>query len=186
MPHIDELTLMMYSDGELSSEEAEAVQKHVDSCHHCGSSLEQLVAERQFVADRFFSDDLPPMSFQLYDMTSAQIHGIAMLHKRTRRRFLWRMLLLGGSILAVAVCYLVFWQRIWLEWVAPAWTSWKSHLFWSSALWLNDNAREFFHAPASYVMALPLPFFVLVGLLLILNIRFSPLPHSRLSKREVD
>lgn len=59
MPHIDELTLMMYSDGELSSEEAEAVQKHVDSCHHCGSSLEQLVAERQFVADRFFSDDLP-------------------------------------------------------------------------------------------------------------------------------
>ncbi|MEJ8548074.1 anti-sigma factor family protein [Brevibacillus borstelensis] len=186
MPHIDEFTLMMYSDGELSEEEADSVQKHVSGCHHCGSSLERMMAEKRLVADRFFSDDLPPLSFELYEMTSAQIHGIAMLHKRNRRRFLWRMILLCGSILAVAACYMMFWQRIWLEWVSPAWTSWKSHLFWSSALWLNGSAREFFHVPGSYVMALPLPFFLLIGLLFILNIRFSPLPPSRLSKREVD
>ncbi|QQE74035.1 zf-HC2 domain-containing protein [Brevibacillus composti] len=185
MPHIDALTLMMYVDGELSDMEAAAVRDHVNACAGCRRALEMQQAEEKWVAERFFAADLPPLPMELDPLTIAQVEGIALLHKRNRRRFWWRILLVAGSMLISLACYLLFWQKIWAEWALPIWTAWRSQLFWSSAFWLNDSARDLFHAPAAYLIALPLPFLLLAGLLLVLNLRFSPLSTSRFDKQEV-
>ncbi|USG65242.1 hypothetical protein NDK47_24490 [Brevibacillus ruminantium] len=186
MPHIDEFTLMMYCDGELSETEAYTVQEHVSTCCLCRKAMEQQMAEGSLVAEHFFAGDLPPLSFELHPLTKAQIKGIARLHKQKHRRFTWRIILFAGSIIALVTGYLLFWQRIWVEWALPALTTWRTQLFWSSALWINDNARDLLNAPGAYLIALPLPFLVLIGLLLVLNIRFSPLSHTSITKREVD
>jgi predicted anti-sigma-YlaC factor YlaD len=186
MPHIDDLTLMMYGDNELSAEEAARVEDHLAHCFHCRQSWEQMAGEQRLLAETVFAADtsLPPL--ELDSLTAAQIEGIAILHRRHRRRLLWRAVLGTSALLAVAAGYLIFWQSVWFHWVSSAWNSWTSRFFWGSALWLKDNAGDLFDVPGAYVVALPLPLLLLIGLLLLVNIRFHPFPPSRLRNREVD
>jgi hypothetical protein len=186
MPHIDDLTLMMYGDRELSAEEAARVEDHLAHCFHCRQSWEQLAGEQRLLAETFFAANtfLPPL--ELDSLTAAQIEGIAILHRRYRRRLLWRAVFWTGALLTVVAGYLIFWHSVWFYWFSSAWRSWTSHLFWGSALWLKDNASDLFDVPGAYVVALPLPLLLLIGLLLLVNIRFLHFPPSRLRNREVD
>lgn len=176
MPHYDDLTLTMYEDRELAEEEAEQVGSHLVTCFHCRSRWESLKRETCFIANLFCKNDKPLPAPRLDLLTNAQINGIASLHKGYRRRTQWRCAAWTAGLLIAVTFHLIFWQGFWMDWMASTWRSWN---VWAPALWLRESANDLIDMQSAFVIALPLPFLLIIAVLLLLNARYrSPSPGS--------
>lgn len=182
MPHYDDLTLMMYEDRELGAEEAAQVRDHLLACFHCRTRLETMKDETCFISSLFGNHEKPlPPPPQLDLLTNAQINGIASLHKGYRRRIQWRCVAWTVGLLSVVTAHLLFWQRIWLDWFVSKIGTWN---VWTPALWLRQSAYDLLGMQGAMIIALPLPFLLLIGVLLLLNTRYrSPVPGTALDNR---
>jgi hypothetical protein len=182
MPHIDELTLMMYIDQELPEEDISDVEAHLSHCPHCRQRHAEMSGEQQILLRTFADAASPDQTPQLNPFTEAQMQAIASLHKQYRLHSAWRTAAWAAALLTATGGYLLFLSSVWYEWLGQAWSSWKYDLFWTSAFWLKQSAEEFFLRGETRVVSLVLPFFVLFGMLLLVNARSSLLPQGKPSE----
>jgi anti-sigma factor RsiW len=93
MSHLDEFTLMMYLDRELTAEEASQVEAHLALCPSCRQYCSRMQADEELFFTAFAeSSSLPESPLELNPFTQAQVEAIASLHRRHREHPAWRAL----------------------------------------------------------------------------------------------
>lgn len=175
MLHIDEFTLMMYTDNELDAEEREQIELHLSLCSHCNEIYSQLLADQALLYQTFADTAEPHPDIQLNPLTQVQIEAIAALHKQehARRSRSYTGWFFTG-VAALVASYL-FINTYVSEWLSTTVSTWQYNFLWTSAFWLKQNMGDFLTDPASIMLEISLFFFLLVGALFFLNYRRSSL-----------
>ncbi len=179
MQHLDELTLMMYLDQELTAEETIQVEAHLANCPQCQNQYSGMQADQQlFVAT--FSESCSPsdLSLELNPFTQAQVEAIASLHKRHKRNSTWRPLSWIAVVAAGVASYLLFLQSAWYEWLSETWATWQYNLLWTSAFWIKENAGDLLLHPQNGALQVSLLFLGLLGALVLLHSRRTSMLHE--------
>lgn len=138
MSHIDELTMMMYTDGELAAEEAAAVDNHLQSCRRCRETYQLWIADRTFFEQTFAcqASPLPPLNAFVQE----QIDAICALHSRNKGRSFQALSWLAAVLLALVVFLAVLAQRWLFDLLDISWTFVHPYLLWVPPFWLRENA----------------------------------------------
>ncbi|NGQ95082.1 hypothetical protein G3578_07865 [Brevibacillus sp. SYP-B805] len=184
MRHIDELTLMMYVDSELSDEERIAVQQHLPFCSQCQEALRRLEADQTLFAMTFAESDSENLPIRLDRLTEVQIDAIASLHRQNRQQRAFRHARWLAAGVGMFLLYFYMLQNQVMEWLAATWSAWQSDLFWISAFWLRDNAGSFLLSPETNSSEIAFLFAMLLAALVLLNTRNRPAQWSRMEGRE--
>ncbi|WP_126428641.1 anti-sigma factor family protein [Brevibacillus marinus] len=138
MSHIDELTVMMYIDGELTEEESAAVRNHLQSCRHCRERCQVWSADRSFFAQTFAREALPLPS--LPPFIREQIDAICALHGHNRRKS-FKLVGVLAALLLVLFLLAVIPAQSWLfNLLQNLWTLSQPYLLWAYPFWLRENA----------------------------------------------
>ncbi|MBO8165452.1 MAG: zf-HC2 domain-containing protein [Brevibacillus sp.] len=137
MSHIDDLTMMMYTDGELSDQESKEVEAHLQQCQKCRQSCELWMEDRVFFKQSFHHSSASPPS--LYPSVLEQIHTIGMLH---RIRLKYPAALVKSALILLPLLLLgSMWIGSWLSlWIDILWPIIRPYLLWFPPFWLLDNA----------------------------------------------
>ncbi|MGD8190608.1 anti-sigma factor family protein [Brevibacillus ginsengisoli] len=179
MLHIDELTMMMYIDHELSSEENLKVASHLVDCPGCQLLLAHWQAEQSFF-QHSFATQFHVQEIELSASTLHQINEIAQLHKQSNRRFTYRFTLLF-SFVTGALVYLAFFFQGWMfRWIESIWDMWQHSVIWVSTFWIKEKAGSLLDLPDIYTVSTL--FIFLLSCLLFLNIYKDPYQHWNESK----
>ncbi|UFJ39965.1 zf-HC2 domain-containing protein [Brevibacillus humidisoli] len=139
MSHIDEITMMMYTDGELLTEESEKVAEHLRSCQECRNTYDSWMEDRSFFEQSFSATSAPLPS--LHPSVTQQIDAICALHRKNRQassKIINRLTALLLSLFLLAVIPAQSWLFNWLEWL---WPIVQPYLLWTSTFWLRENAH---------------------------------------------
>lgn len=174
MPHIDELTMMMYIDHELSAEENLKVASHLVDCPNCQTLLAHWQAEQSFFEHSFTaqSEESPVQEIELTASTLQQIQAIAHLHKQTSKQHFYRFTLLLSFCTGALVYLALFFQGWMLSWMESFWDIWQHAFIWGSTFWIKEKASSLLTLPDVYSVS-ALFIFLLFGLLF-LNIYKNP------------
>jgi hypothetical protein len=180
MPHLDELTLMMYLDQELSLEETGQVKTHLANCPQCHELCSRMKADQQLFFATFTESFRPSESpIELNPFTQAQVEAIASLHKRNHQHSVWRPLSWLFILLAAAGSYWLFLQSYLYNWLSQTWETWQYNLMWSSAFWIKEYANDLLLAPQTGAIQVSLLFMLLLGALVLLRSRYTSLLQER-------
>ncbi len=170
MQHIDEFTLMMYADDELTPQEQHHVATHLSCCNHCREALTRWQADQAMLTDSFrhFAPALTELPLSAF--VCAQVNEIASLYKRehqSARRLLGWIITCLGSLLILSL----FAQNRWMAWVGTLWSTWVKSFVWTWTFWLKENASDFLLIPQRNPYAISFLFSALLLVLVILNAR---------------
>lgn len=138
MSHIDELTMMMYTDGELGAEESAAVDKHLQSCRRCRETYQLWLADRTFFEQTFAYEATPLPTLDTF--IQEQIDAISALHSRNRGLSLRAFSLLAALLFALLALVTVLAQRWLFDLLDVLWRFAHPYLLWVSPFWLRENA----------------------------------------------
>jgi predicted anti-sigma-YlaC factor YlaD len=177
MPHIDELTMMMYIDQELLPDEHQRVTAHLQECPSCQQSYALWQTDQSFFHDSFAEADEQEPACSLNKHTLAQIEMIAALHEHHHQSLFRRVVpWFLSSIAVVTLLFFLFsnWGNVWVSQLSTYWTK---HFFWSSAFWLKDNASDLLALSLANFYWFLFLFTCLLGGLVVLNARRSTNPR---------
>lgn len=183
MQHIDELTLMMFIDQELTNEEVNQVNNHLMLCTHCQQLSAQMQADQTLLIRTFAQPPEVNLTIPFNPLTSAQIEAIATLHKRQNQhhaRHVWSWIGLG--VITVLV-YFLFVESDLFQWFANIWSAWQYNFFWTSAFWITESASDLITQPQTNLMAIFFLFLLMLGTLLLLNTRHPLSFHGEDSEK---
>ncbi len=179
MPHIDELTMMMYIDRELSAEENLKAASHLLDCSVCQETLAKWQREQSFFCHSF-TQEPEAVHIELAPSTLIQIDAIAQLHKSYCRKFAYRFYLVLSAAIGIFVYLALYFQGWMYEWIKSVWQVWRHTVIWASTLWLRENADSLFSLPDIYSVSVM--FIFLLCCLIFLNIYKNPYGHWDESK----
>jgi len=179
MPHLDDLTLMMYLDAELSAEETEQAATHLIDCPFCREQLSRFRTDEDRLGS-MFSNTSPEAPPPLHAFTLVQIEAIASLHRRQQNRTFWQLLHGLGVLSASISSYWLFLQSDLYLWLSQIWAGWRYDVFWSAAFWLKEMAEHLLLRPEYGLMQVGLLVLVLAVLLLLHSRQATALtPHKQ-------
>jgi predicted anti-sigma-YlaC factor YlaD len=184
MQHIDELTMMMYLDNELSDDERKEVQSHLPSCPLCQAAYSRIEADQALFATTFADSGQLHVPVSLNRLTQVQIEAIASLHKQNRQRDVFLLMRLFGVGIGAVLLYFFLVQNQITEWLVATWSAWQSKVLWTSAFWLRDHAGSFLLSPDANASEIALLFAMLLAALVLLNARHPSAHWSRSEGRK--
>lgn len=152
MQHIDELTLMMYIDRELRSEENLQVSSHLLDCPSCQATLARLQAEQSFFCHSF-CQSISSFPINLTQTTAKQIEMIASIHKAKCLQSSRRCFLLVCTAAILFVIGTIYCQGWTIRWMQSFWGAWQHSVLWNSTFWLRDNASSLFSVSTIYSLS---------------------------------
>lgn len=161
MAHIDDLTMMMYVDRELSEEESKEVALHIADCKQCKQASLFWFADQAFFQQSFTHSSPPGVLPELHPYVKEQIAAISALHKRKQHGFPWKWILIPAVILLILQIWLVglFGQ------MSGVWD-----VVWESVFWIKENTTRW-QLPFRNVFPAIIFFVILLIMLGVLNYR---------------
>ncbi|WP_232696576.1 anti-sigma factor family protein [Brevibacillus daliensis] len=107
MQHPDEFTFMMYADNELSPEEHQSVNAHLQNCSECQHLYATFFEDHLEISEAVQRINPPLPSLCLSAFTTKQISKIACLHRRNYLSTMGRVRFLAGTFVGFVVFYFV-------------------------------------------------------------------------------
>ncbi|WP_139492672.1 zf-HC2 domain-containing protein [Brevibacillus dissolubilis] len=184
MPHIDELTMMMYVDHELLPEEHQRVTAHLGECPSCQQIYALWQADQAFFQESFVQAATEELSCSLKQQTVSQIEAIAALHEHHHKAVFRRVILWLALSLTVVLLLFSLYANGANTWLSNLSTYWTHHVIWSSAFWLKHNASDLLALSLGNFYWFLFLFTCLLGGLILLNAR--RISGSRLYERRSD
>ncbi|MFM1654945.1 anti-sigma factor family protein [Brevibacillus sp. B_LB10_24] len=181
MSHLDELTLMMFLENELTPEEQEIVSNHLSQCPQCYSACVHWRTDLLMIEQSFHGMDQSLAPLPLSEHVTAQINSIASIHK-TKHQLRYRRMLYGYSALlsTLLICFLIL-PSIITTWLSPIWNFWKDRVIWTTTFWMKENLTYVLQLPSNNMYAI---FLLILGLFIALIVLNTRHPSIHTSVRE--
>lgn len=152
MQHIDELTMMMYIDRELRSEENLQVSSHLLDCPSCQATLARLQAEQSFFCHSFCLS-VTSFPIALSQTTTKQIEMIAQIHKEKCMKSTYRCFVMAGIAAILFIIGTIYCQGWTIRWIQSVWGAWQHSVLWNSTFWLRENLASLFSVSTIYSLS---------------------------------
>ncbi|WP_019121134.1 anti-sigma factor family protein [Brevibacillus massiliensis] len=171
MSHLDELTLMMFLENELTPEEQEIVSNHLSQCPQCYSTCVHWRSDLLMIEQSFHGMDQSLAPLPLSEHVTAQINAIASIHKTKHQLRLRRMVYGYSALLGALLIGFLFLPNIITSWLSPIWNIWKEKVIWTTTFWMKENLIYVLRIPSNNLYAILLLILGLFAALIVLNTR---------------